>query len=361
MSLQEARQFVSSFVTGEYTREEHAAFLQWLKKASAAELAIITDTYESYHGKWVLSDGPSSEWVIGMEQKLDASVREDPTVMDDREAVVAPVMRMRPGRVVRWNSWMTAAAVVAALSAGTFIYVHQKGTGPGKIQDREKLLAMTFVTPQGVAQKELMLEDGSKVWLNAGSVLKYPAHFTGSERLVELSGEAFFDVAGRSGSPFRVLIKDAEVDVLGTYFTIMAYADEPVSRTTLVDGAVKVISGERIEVLKPGEQAEIDYPSPGVGAEIAVHSGIDTKSVLAWKNGIYSFKSRPLRTVMRELERVYDVKVQYQPNVDNPPIGGNLDLNKGLDIVLSQLEGSLHGKPSIHFTHKGKTVIASSV
>jgi ferric-dicitrate binding protein FerR (iron transport regulator) len=258
-----------------------------------------------------------------------------------------------------WNGWMSAASVVVLLSVGTFIYVQEKRSGTDEVRSREKLLSMTYTNPRGGGQKEFVLEDGSKVWLNAASVLKYPPHFTGSERLVELSGEAFFEVSGSSGNPFRVLIKDAEVEVLGTYFTIMAYEDEPASFTTLVEGAVKVTSGQMSKELKPGQQAEIAYSSPGVAPGIIVHSEIDPKSVIAWRGGIYRFKGTELHTIMRELARVYDVTVQYQQDMAYPPINGMLDLNKSLDTALNQLEGSFLYK--IHFTHNGKTVIVSPI
>ncbi|HTR29965.1 MAG TPA: FecR domain-containing protein, partial [Puia sp.] len=315
------------------------------------ELLTIMAAYETSYGKWVFPIGPSAEWMSQLEGKLDAGVDLQevpmPTVMDDR----------RP--MVPWKSWMKAAAVVAVLLAGTYLYVHQGGRKPSDIKDREKLLAMVISNARGAAQKEIVLEDGSKVWLNAGSVLKYPPHFTGSERVVELSGEAFFDVTGSSQHPFKVLIGDAEVDVLGTYFAIMAYDDEPASRTTLVDGALKIVIGQKELQLMPGDEVAVIHASQGVGAATMRNSGVDPKVVRAWQHGIYMFKRKELREVMRELERVYDVTVQYQPNVGNPPINGNLDLNKGLDIVLKQLEGSVSGE-KINFRHEGKTIIASS-
>jgi ferric-dicitrate binding protein FerR (iron transport regulator) len=383
MSLKEAQHFVGQFIKGEYTPGDYAAFLEWLNGATVEELAIIADIHESMHEKWVLPGGPSAGWVMQLERKLDACREErvDETVMDDREEVEirtwreeesdeqeeakAPVIWMRPRRRIRWNAWMTAAAVVVLLTTSTYIYVRQMGSkSGGDLSDRTKLLSMTLVNPRGGAQKELVLEDGSKVWLNAGSVLKYPLHFTGSERLVELSGEAFFEVIGNSGSPFRVLIRDAEVEVLGTFFDVMAYDDEPGSKTTLVEGKVKVISGGQSKLLKPGDQAEITYASrldssPGVGPEIAIHSDINPKFIRAWRGGIYRFEGTELHTIMRELERAYNVTVQYQPNVGNPQINGSFDLNKNLDAALKQLEGATISY-KLHFNHKGNLVIASA-
>lgn len=364
MSLKEAQQFVGQFIRGEYTPGEYAAFLQWLKGATIEELTIIAEMHESMHDEWVLPEGPSAGWVMQLEQKLNESrgEREEETVTGDREFFMGdrevPVVEMQLGRKRRWNVGVAAAAIFVLLSMGTYIYVHQISSKPGERSAWEKLLSMNFVNPRGGAQKEMVLTDGSKVWLNAGSVLKYPPQFTAAERVVELSGEAFFEVSGSSGRPFRVLIRDAEMDVVGTFFTVMAYADEPDSRTTVVNGAVKVTSGEQSVRLNPGEQAEISYSSPGGEASApVVQSGIDPNLVLAWKGGIYRFESTELYTIMREVERIYDVKVEYQPGVGNQQITGMLDVNKNLDAALKQLEGALPNQ--IHFKHIGKTVIAS--
>jgi ferric-dicitrate binding protein FerR (iron transport regulator) len=364
LSLQEAKQFVNQFIREEYTPAEHAAFLQWLKEASAEELNVIAEMHESRHEEWVLPEGPSAGWMMQLEQKLNEG---EETVMDDRELVIddqqpydqQPVIMIRPRRMRRWNILVVAAAIVVLLLTGMFIHVQQIGSKQGGMADREKLLSMTFVNPMGGAQKELILSDGSKVWLNAGSVLKYPQQFTGSERLVELSGEAFFEVTGNSGRPFRVLIRDAEVEVLGTFFAIMAYDNEPENRTSVVSGAVKITSGGQSVTLNPGQQAEITYSSPGVGAGVPVVSAIDPKLVLAWKDGIYRFKNTELSTIMREVARAYDVKVEIQPSIGDPQIDGALDLNKNVDINLKLLETIV--RPNIKFNYNGKIVTASPI
>lgn len=357
MNFKDAQDFAATFVAGAYASEEHAAFLQWMKEATADELTIIADTYElnfgveSNYGNWVVPVTPSAEWVTNLERKLDVSGedREEVTVMGGRESGV---------RWLRLTVWLTAASVVA-VSAGLYFYAHQTGAKSPDEAGNGNLLSMNLSVPRGEAQRELTLEDGSKIWLNPGSSLKYPAHFTGNERVVELSGEAFFDVTSNAQDPFRVLIKDAKVDVLGTYFSIMAYDDEPVSRTTLAEGSLKVVNGQQNIVLKPGDQIELVYGSGGVGDEIIVHA-VDPKSVLTWKGGIYIFQGKQLHEVMRELARVYNVTVQYQPNVGNPAIDGALDLKKGLDSVLKILESAVQGMKGIQFKHAGKTIIVSS-
>jgi ferric-dicitrate binding protein FerR (iron transport regulator) len=355
LSLQEAKQFVNQFIKGEYTPAEHAAFLQWLKVATTEELNIIADMHESRHGEWIFPEGPSAEWMMQLEQKLNDG---DSGIDDEQPVIMIRPEKMRPGRIRRWKVWVAAAAIILLLT-GTYIYVQQIGSKSGGLADREKLLSMTFVNPLGGAQKELILADGSKVWLNAGSVLKYPQQFTGSERLVELSGEGFFDVTGNSGRPFRVLIKDAEVEVLGTFFAVMAYDNEAGSRTSVASGAVKITSGQQFTILNPGQQAEIAYSSPGVAPGSPVVVAIDPKLVLAWKDGIYRFKNTELSTIMREVARAYDVKVEIQPSVGDPRIDGMLDLNKSVDINLKLLETIF--QPNIKFNHNGKIVTASPI
>jgi ferric-dicitrate binding protein FerR (iron transport regulator) len=361
MSLQETREFVARFITGGYTPEEYAVFLRFVKGATEGELIIIADTHEAMQENWVLGEGPSTEWIMQLERRLDVG-EEELTGADAEDEVGVAVVRMRPGRRVRRNIWMAAASVVILFSAGGYLYMHQRNDYPkssaGEIRKEEKLLARSVSNPYGGALKEFVLDDGSKVWLKPGSELKYTAKVTGPERMAKLSGEAFFEVAGSAGNPFRVVTKDAEVDVLGTYFAIMAYDDEPVCRVTLFNGAVKVKSGASAQDMKPGEQAEIAYSSPGVEG-IAVRA-VDPGFVLAWKDGIYRLDGADLHTIMRAIMRSYDIQVQYQPNMELPKmVDGSLDMKRSLDATLKQLEGAYLDK--IHFTYKGKTVIVSSI
>jgi ferric-dicitrate binding protein FerR (iron transport regulator) len=372
MSLQEAQQFVANFINGDYAPGDYAAFLRWLKEATTEELNVIADTHESFHANWAFSEGPSPEWVVRLEEKLDRTIGEGKDKMwlyePEEESVGewaeerAEVLRMPSGGKRRRNVWLAAASVLILVSAGTYIYVRQLGNGSGELQGRERALARTFTNPRGGGAKEFVLDDGSKVLLNAASTLKYPARFTEQERLVELSGEAFFDVAGNSVSPFRVLIKDAEVEVLGTQFNVMAYDDEPVSRTTVVDGAVKVKSGDQSVTLQPGQQAAITYPSSGADMLINVQSGIDPGKVLAWKSGSFAFVQTDLRTIMRSVGRSYNVEVQYEPNVPNPTISCAFPREGGLHKALNGLEGFLKDNHfNIRLKNEGKTVIVTAI
>ncbi len=366
MSLQEAKQFVAHFVTGEYTPEEKAVFMQWLSAATVSELNIIADEHEALYDSWPLTtDAPSSEWVARLEQKLDVSVG---VVIDESgdeankkglEGAEAGDVSIGRVRVMGRRAWIVAASVAVILSTGVYVYLGQKRSeGLGEMRDREASLTKVFSVPRGGEQRELILSDGSKVWLNAASVLKYPAMFTGPERLVELSGEAFFEVTKNSGNPFRVLIKDAEVEVLGTDFNVMAYEDEPISRTTLVEGSVKIESGKQSVKLEPGQQAQVPYPSPGLDMPIKVLSGIDPQTVLAWRDGTFEFDHADVQTVMRSLARSYNVEVQVDPSVSSmPPVTGIFYRKLGLAKILEQLE-SLN---IAHFKVDGKIVMVTPV
>src|SRR5579863_7483778 len=152
-SLQEAQKFVDQFIKGEYTPEEHAVFLQWLKGATSEELKIISEMYESKEEEWRLPWGPSAEWVMRLEQKLDES--EKPR-RDDR--VSTPSIFIRPLRIgVR--VWVAAAAVVL-LVTGTYIYLQKTGSGVEKKVDQQALQYLAVVNPPGGAQKEIQLPDG---------------------------------------------------------------------------------------------------------------------------------------------------------------------------------------------------------
>ncbi|HMI64326.1 MAG TPA: FecR domain-containing protein [Puia sp.] len=343
MSLQEAKQFVAHFIAGDYAPGEYATFLRWLKGATAEELNAIADEHESLHEHWSLSaTTPSPEWMARLEEKLNKV---------DEPIWEAPVKRIDPNRFTRKKVWMAAASVVILITTGTYWFNQVAGVKPRGVQHRTEALTNSFSIPRGGEQKQIVLADGSKVWLNAASTLKYPAFFSGGERVVQLSGEAFFEVGKSSEKPFRVLIKGAEVEALGTEFNVKAYEDEAFSRTTLLEGIVKVASASQNATLKPGEQAEVTYSEPGVSVPIRVTGGVNADVVLAWKDGFIQFRNEDLSKVMREIGRCYNVDIQYEPNIPEKKISGSFSRKDGLPKILEQLSNL-----DIHFTNDGKTV-----
>lgn len=185
----------------------------------------------------------------------------------------------------------------------------------------------TMRTPRG-GEYRLQLPDGSKVWLNAASSITYPNIFTGDTRSVEITGEAYFEVAKDAARPFKVQAGNMKVEVLGTHFNINAYPGEPVIKTTLLEGAVRIQDA----VLKPGQQASL-----AATGQFRVEDDVETEEVMAWKNGFFQFNDADMPTVMRQLENWYDITVAYEGRVPKRSFGGaiqrSLPLSKVLDIL----------------------------
>lgn len=198
----------------------------------------------------------------------------------------------------------------------------------------------TVSTPKG-RQFQLVLPDGSKVWLNAASAIKYPTVFTGKERRVKLEGEAYFEVAKNAEMPFKVTAGDAtEIEVLGTSFNISSYKNETAISTTLLEGVVRLNAYRQTQTLKPGQQAEV-LPSK---AQLKAPVKADVDKVMAWKNGLFNFDDATLQEVMRQLERWYDIEVTYAKDIPAIRFGGEINKQNTLQDVLQILEQS-----NVHF------------
>ncbi|HEV2482402.1 MAG TPA: FecR domain-containing protein [Puia sp.] len=211
--------------------------------------------------------------------------------------------------------------------------------------DAVRSLYNTISTPRG-GQFEVVLPDGSKVWLNAASSLRFPTAFTGSERRVELTGEGYFDIAKDASRPFKVGVGASEVEVLGTEFNIMAYTDEGSMNTTLVSGAVKLKSGGHALQLKPGEQAEVK-----TDGSVDLDRTVDVDVVTAWKYGRFEFNGN-IKGIMRQIARWYDVDVKYKGNVSDIALGGAISRTDSVSQILKIFEMT----GSIHFIIDGKTI-----
>jgi Fe2+-dicitrate sensor, membrane component len=195
----------------------------------------------------------------------------------------------------------------------------------------------TITTPRG-GQYHVILPDGSKVWLNAASSLRFPTVFAGRERSVQLTGEAYFEIAHNKSMPFHVQVNEIRVEVLGTHFNVMSYENESAVATTLLQGSVRVAGNTMYMpvVLKPGQQASLQRQS---AQGFSVHD-VDTESVIAWKNGLFQFNSADIQTIMRQLERWYDVRVQYKGPIPEGHYSGIVPRDNNLLKVLRILEES---------------------
>jgi ferric-dicitrate binding protein FerR (iron transport regulator) len=218
----------------------------------------------------------------------------------------------------------------------------------------EKPVASAFnvlSTPRA-GQFSLTLPDGSHVWLNNASSLRYPVSFTGNSREVELTGEAYFEIAKDASHPFRVAVhrgtRTSTVEVLGTSFNVMAYDDENAERTTLEEGSVRFVHDGASVLLKPEEQSVLDE-----------HGGLKTlrnvnvAEITAWKNGYFHFDHSTLENTMRQLARWYDVDVEYAGNIPPQEFMGRIQRNLPLSAVLKGLENE-----HVHFTLEGRKLLA---
>lgn len=192
----------------------------------------------------------------------------------------------------------------------------------------------TIVTPKG-GQYQILLPDGSKVWLNSLSSLRFPTAFSTNERRVELTGEAYFEVSKDKRKPFSVSANGTEVAVLGTHFNVMAYQDEAAVKTTLLEGSVKLFRAGATSLLKPGEQGISEGNGKGFLIEQA-----DVSEVMAWKNGYFIFKNAGLPEVMRQISRWYNVEVIYPEKLKDHEFIGEISRSYSLMKILKILETS---------------------
>ncbi|SEN14565.1 FecR family protein [Chitinophaga rupis] len=208
-------------------------------------------------------------------------------------------------------------------------------------KEKEALIAYnTLATPRG-SQFRVTLSDGTKVWLNAASSLQFPVAFTGTERVVKLSGEAYFEIAGNPQQPFKVVANGMEVQVLGTRFNISAYQDESLIKTTLLQGAVKLVSAASQVLLQPGEQGVLSSPLAAFRVKT-----VNPEDAVAWKNGYFAFDNAGIQEVMQQIARWYDVEVVFTDNSIKGNFGGTVSRYNDVTAVLKRLEmtGVVHFK-----------------
>jgi ferric-dicitrate binding protein FerR (iron transport regulator) len=195
----------------------------------------------------------------------------------------------------------------------------------------------TIETPKG-GQYQVALPDGTKVWLNAATSLRFPARFSATDRTVYLDGEAYFEVAQKVSSPFRVVVSGQQVEVLGTHFNVMAYKDESAARTTLLEGAVKLTAPAGSVLLQPGQQGYIASPVTGFAV-----AAVDVAAVTAWKDGLFLFNGADLHALMRQVGRWYDIDIVFGPGVKDDVVFGSISRTSDLSKLLHILElGGVH-------------------
>ncbi|MDB5021530.1 MAG: FecR family protein [Pedobacter sp.] len=192
---------------------------------------------------------------------------------------------------------------------------------------------LNVLTTSRAAQFQVILTDGTRIWINAVSSLKFPTTFSGKTRHIELDGEAYFEVAKNKSHPFEVLTRRQQVQVLGTHFNVSSYADEPTTKTTLLEGKVKVLENKlkHTIILRPGEQSTLNEH-----AKIEV-SKVDVDNEVAWRTGLFQFRNSDLANVSRQLARWYNVDFKIDPKIPNIKLWGEVHREDSLEKALEFL------------------------
>jgi transmembrane sensor len=256
---------------------------------------------------------------------------------------------------------------ILMLADGTVIELDSSGTGELANQGQVRIIKFegkityaaagvsdepvfnSISTPRG-GQYQLELADGSKVWLNASSSLRFPSVFNGTNRVVEMTGECYFEIAHNPSQPFKVKLNDVEVMVTGTQFNVNGYQDESSRNITLAEGAVLVTNGNANLKLNPGQQAQVQ-----ANGTIRLEKYADIEETLAWKEGSFIFNSADVKTIMRQLSRWYNVEVSYQGNLGNETFSGIVSRQSNISRVLKIMETG-----GLKFKMDGNTIIVSN-
>jgi len=380
---------IENYSRGNLTADEAALLHEWLDRVSAEEFHKTLDECET------LPAGFKEDPVISL--KFSTALE---SLLNDQDEKEETKVVSLPG----WKKWIAvAASIILLLSAGTYLWINQRASitatpvvkndlQPGldgailTLSDGQQIvldsvhngilatqgnvsvtklsngqlayhgsheisagiLYNTLTTPKG-RKTSLVLADGTKVWLNAASSLRYPASFSGRERSVEITGEAYFEVAKNAAMPFVVKKTgtDYRIQVLGTSFNVNAYDDEQAVRTTLLQGSVRIRKGSNSTMLKPGQQALIDNGSD----KIAISAEANIDQVVAWKNGLFRFDRADIHSVMRQIARWYDVEVEYKGNITQH-FGGTISRDVNVSQVFKMLEMTGH----VRFAIEGRKI-----
>lgn len=232
--------------------------------------------------------------------------------------------------------------------------VDLKKTGDGKITygnaasgAGNEIIYNTLTNPRGSKVINIMLSDGSRLWLNSGSSVTFPVTFGNKERKVAITGEAYFEIAHDPLKKFIVTANDLTTEVLGTHFNVNAFEEEENIKVTLLQGSIKVISGNQSSIIKPGEQA-VEM----AGGRLKTNRNVNVEEVVAWKNEMFSFNDTNIKDIMKEVSRWYDVNIEYKGDFSNLNFGGNMSRQKNVSELLKRLEAT----KTVRFEVVGKTI-----
>lgn len=282
------------------TPKRHFITYRWLRYAAAILAIIGSITYLLYHQK------PTNNIAINVPEDIQPGGNKATLTLGNGTTIVLD--SAANGSLAQQGNTKIVKVDAGALS-------YNSGVNPGEV------LYNTIRTPKG-GQYQIILADGSKVWLNAESSIRFPTAFLGKDRRVTVTGEVYMEIAKNAAQPFSVQAGANTIAVLGTSFNINAYTDEMAVSTTLIEGTVRVNSS----ILKPGQQARVSKTG-----DIQLVNNADVSQAIAWKNGLFSFTDADLPTVMRQLSRWYNIEVVYEGKV--PVRAFNGEIGRGLTFT----------------------------
>jgi len=373
MDKQQAKELLERYLSGQCSVEEQALLEQWyIQEATQQELPEEEPDYEKMKQRiWKGISKPGyglKSWMIAAATffMLSAAIYLIESKKEVQEITTGSVTAdIAPGKNAATLTLADGRRIILSNAANGRLAKVQ-GVIISKTADGQIIYKVTDAGPSASAQPgtasyntlstakgetyQVRLPDGTLVWLNAGSSLKYPVSFTaGSERKVELSGEAYFEVFKDKQHPFVVKSVEQEVEVLGTHFNVSSY-NKTDTRTTLIEGSVKVLTGVagqiKTAVLKPGEQSVYSE-------DRFIVKHIDPELEIAWKNGKTEFEDADLKTIMEMLERWYNIEVIYQDRLTDSRFSGSVSRSKNISEVLKLLETTRE----VHFRIEGRRVI----
>ena len=311
--------------------------IYWARWAAAAAIILLLGT-----GYYFFTTHKEQK-----EQKEFAKIEQTKTIDIAPPNTVNAVLTLANGQRIILDSTgngtlaLQGSVNVVKLADGQIAY---RGTS-------KEIQYNTLSNPRGSKVISLSLADGSKVWLNAASSLKYPTAFTGKERKVEITGEAYFEVAHNPAMPFVVSKGGTTIQVLGTHFNVNAYDDESSLNVTLLEGSVSVMANHSIrpEVIEQGAQGRVSK-----NGDIELANSVDLNEVMAWKDGLFSFKGADIESIMRQVSRWYNAEVVFERPVTEK-FYAEVSKSTGVSTLLEMLEAT----KAVQFRIEGNTIIVT--
>jgi len=395
MLTDEIKYLVNRYFSDSCTFAEKEKLARWIDKASSDD-EIKKALEEAWH---------SHEPVVNMPEDMAERIVSSLFQPVENELATEPAMTLAPIRRVRFirRSWWAAAVFILLAGAGGYFFFSSKkqqniantkkalpydappgqngavltlvdgskvtldSAGNQQIADqgnvqvtnqngqlaytigdkKEEQVSYNILSTPRARQYQLVLPDGTKVWLNASSSIRYPTAFIGNSREVEITGEAYFEVVHNEAKPFIVKTGEILIKDIGTAFNVNAYDDEPSIKTTLIEGLVQLSAGKTGRLLKPGLQGVVKN-----GANEITIEKVNTAEVIGWKNGVTVFDNEDIQTIMRQVSRWYDVDVVIEGNISDRHFVGGISRKSNLSDLLKILEFE-----NVHFVTDGKKIV----